>query len=191
MENSEHHNISTHDKAVLTRIFSPNLPYGDLLDAESQQQNVLDEEVETDEVKEAKKLEVEGVKEAEAGHTDRALELFSQAIHIAPEHASSYNNRAQALRLQGDVQGALQDLNKAIELCHGRGNVACQAYTQRGLIKRLDGDEDGAKEDLRNAANLGGQFAKQLLVTLNPYAALCNQMLAEVMNKLRSGEPPE
>ena len=41
MENSEHHNISTHDKAVLTRIFSPNLPYGDLLDEESQQQNVL------------------------------------------------------------------------------------------------------------------------------------------------------
>ena len=53
------------------------------------------------------------------------------------------------------------------------------------------GDEDGAKEDLRNAANLGGQFAKQLLVTLNPYAALCNQMLAEVMCKLRSGDPSE
>lgn len=59
------------------------------------------------------------------------------------------------------------------------------------MIFLLLGDEDGAKEDLRNAANLGGQFAKQLLVTLNPYAALCNQMLAEVMNKLRSGEPPE
>ena len=52
------------------------------------------------------------------------------------------------------------------------------------------GDEDGAKEDLRNAANLGGHFAKQLLITLNPYAALCNQMLAEVMNKLRTGEAP-
>ena len=51
------------------------------------------------------------------------------------------------------------------------------------------GDEDGAKEDLRNAANLGGQFARQLLVTLNPYAALCNQMIAEVMCKLRSGDP--
>ena len=59
------------------------------------------------------------------------------------------------------------------------------------MVFLLLGDEDGAKEDLRNAANLGGQFAKQLLVTLNPYAALCNQMLAEVMNKFRSGEPPE
>lgn len=69
-----------------------------------------EEEVETDAVKEAKQLEVEGVKQAEAGHTDRALELFSQAIQIAPEHASSFNNRAQALRLQGDVQSTVSHL---------------------------------------------------------------------------------
>lgn len=34
--------------------------------------------------------------------------------------------------------GAMSDLNKAIELSHGQGKVACQAYTQRGLIKRLE-----------------------------------------------------
>jgi hypothetical protein len=54
--------------------------------------------------------------------------------------------------------------------------------------KFILGDDDGCKEDLRNAANLGGQFAKQLLVSMNPYAALCNQMLGEVIGKLRSGE---
>ena len=67
-------------------------------------------EIETDAVKQAKQLEVEGVAQAEAGHTDRALELFSEAIHIAPEHSSSFNNRAQALRLQGDTQGIPQSL---------------------------------------------------------------------------------
>ncbi|KAH3818354.1 hypothetical protein DPMN_119961 [Dreissena polymorpha] len=36
---------------------------------------------------------------------DKALELFSQAITVAPEHPSSYNNRAQALRLKGDITG--------------------------------------------------------------------------------------
>ena len=38
MENS---NISSHDKAVLTRIFNPNLPYGDTYDEEDtiEQQN--------------------------------------------------------------------------------------------------------------------------------------------------------
>lgn len=49
-------------------------------------------------------------------------------------------------------------------------------------------DDDGAREDLKKAAHLGGQFAKELLVSMNPYAALCNQMLTEVIGKLRSGE---
>ena len=44
MENSER-NISSHDSAVLARIFSPNLPYGDLHDEESQQQNVTGNDI--------------------------------------------------------------------------------------------------------------------------------------------------
>lgn len=179
--------LSSHDKDVLTRIFNPSLPYGDTVE-EDVQIVPADEEVETEQVKEAKRLELEGVKAAESGNLDRALELLNQAVTLAPEHASSYNNRAQALRLQGDTAGAVQDLNKAIELSRGQGKVACQAFTQRGLIKRLEEDEEGSKEDLKNAANLGGQFAKQLLISMNPYAALCNQMLGEVIGKLRSGE---
>jgi hypothetical protein len=44
------------------------------------------------------------------------------------------------------------------------------------------------QEDYQKAANLGSKFAKMELVTLNPYAAMCNQMLFEVMEKLRKGE---
>ncbi|WAR13984.1 TTC36-like protein [Mya arenaria] len=142
----ENQHISNHDKAVLTRIFNPNLPYGDTYDEDEQLEEAFEEEIETAEVLEAKRLEVEGVK------------------------------------------GALADLDKAIQLCEGHGKVACQAYTQRGLIKRLQEDDCGAKEDLTHAAHLGGQFAKHLLVAMNPYAALCNQMLADVMGRLRAGE---
>jgi len=190
MENTQKEAITPHDNAVLTRIFNPNLPYGDTYE-EERLKNEDAVEVETDEIKEAKQLELEGVQQAEEGNVERALELFNQAIELAPTHASAYNNRAQALRLRGDTQGALQDLNKAIETSRGRGKAACQAYTQRGLIKRLEEDEEGAKEDFNNAANLGGQFAKQLLVAMNPYAALCNQMLSDVMSRMRQGEPIE
>jgi len=48
--------------------------------------------------------------------------------------------------------------------------------------------DEEAREDFTHAAGLGGQFAKQLLVAMNPYAALCNQMLADVMGRLRAGE---
>ena len=101
---------------------------------------ILDEEVETDEVKEAKRLEVEGVKEAEAGHTDRALELFSQAIHIAPEHASSYNNRAQALRLQGDVQGMIiRDENSRLIKKSKLAGVAAPLWVKSSALVRGPG----------------------------------------------------
>ena len=53
----------------------------------------------------AKHLETEGVQAAETGDVHKALDLFNQAINVLPSRASGYNNRAQALRLKGDVQG--------------------------------------------------------------------------------------
>jgi hypothetical protein len=34
-------------------------------------------------------------------------------------------------------------------------------------------------------------FAKQQLIAMNPYAAMCNKMLADVFGKLRRGENDE
>lgn len=59
----------------------------------------------TELLKQVKALELQGVSAAEAGDLQGALQLFSQAIQILPQRASAYNNRAQALRLQGDTAG--------------------------------------------------------------------------------------
>lgn len=56
-------------------------------------------------VKKAKTLELQGVKAAESGNLDEAIDCFSHAVTIAPHWASAYNNRAQALRLKGDIKG--------------------------------------------------------------------------------------
>lgn len=88
----------------------------------------------------------------------------------------------------GDIPSALEDLNKAIQLGEDRGAATTQAYTQRALIHRLNGNEDKALEDFTKAAELGSAFAKSMVVQLNPYAAMCNRMLADAINKLR-GEP--
>jgi hypothetical protein len=42
--------------------------------------------------------------------------------------------------------------------------------------------------DFKIAANLGGDFAKQQVIAMNPYAAMCNQMLSEVICRLRAEE---
>lgn len=52
-----------------------------------------------------RELELQGVSAAESGDINTALERFSEAIRLLPERASGYNNRAQALRLRGDVAG--------------------------------------------------------------------------------------
>ncbi|XP_075892815.1 tetratricopeptide repeat protein 36 [Nelusetta ayraudi] len=178
---------SAHDRAVLQAIFNPSSPFG------SSSGLVIEEESHDNDsgfdaglLEQVKELESQGVSAAEAGDLPAALQRFSQAIGILPRRASAYNNRAQALRLQGDTAGALEDLDRAISLSGGRGRTACQGLVQRGLLRRLAGQDAEAREDFEKAAELGSEFARQQAVALNPYAALCNKMLSEVINKLRN-----
>lgn len=89
------------------------------------------------------------------------------------------------------LSGALEDLDRAISLSGDAGRTACQALVQRGLLRRLACQDDEARADFEKAAALGSEFARQQAVVLNPYAALCNKMLSEVINKLRNPEVSE
>ncbi|XP_038138787.1 tetratricopeptide repeat protein 36 [Cyprinodon tularosa] len=180
---------SVHDRAVLQAIFNPTTPFGDVPGL-NQEEELIDDDsgFDTELLKQVKELEMRGVSAAEAGELQAALQLFSQAVHILPQRASAYNNRAQALRLLGDTAGALQDLDQAISLSGGNGRSACQALVQRGLLRRLAAQNDEARMDFEKAAALGSEFARQQAVLLNPYAALCNKMLSEVINNLRNPE---
>ncbi|XP_023235830.1 tetratricopeptide repeat protein 36 homolog [Centruroides sculpturatus] len=174
-----------HDRAVLNSLFNPLLPIGECVYDEDIPPELKDEEISTPESEEAKKLELEGVKAAETGQIDRAIEVFTKAIDLAPNRASSYNNRAQAYRLNGNTRGALEDLNNAINVSQDKGKACCQAYCQRALIHRLQGNNDAARKDFESSARLGSEFAKSQLVQMNPYAALCNQMLGQMLSQLQ------
>ena len=62
-------------------------------------------ENETEDVKDAKEIEIEGVRLAEKGNIDLSLEMFTKAIQLAPNRASGYNNRAQSWQLKGNIPG--------------------------------------------------------------------------------------
>lgn len=66
---------------------------------------MLDDEVETPEVLETRKMEVLAVQKTEEGSFNDAIKILTQAIAIAPKRASLYNNRAQVHRLQGNSLG--------------------------------------------------------------------------------------
>ena len=145
---------------------------------------VGEDDFDADILQNVKQLEVDGVAAAESGDLDGALKRFDEAIRLLPNRVSGYNNRAQALRLMGQNERAMHDLNTAISLkqdnCAGRVNALCQ----RALLHQLKGAEQEAMADLKEAAAAGHQFAKRALVNMNPYSALCNQMLAQMIQKL-------
>uniref|UniRef100_A0A8D0EI00 Tetratricopeptide repeat protein 36 n=1 Tax=Strix occidentalis caurina TaxID=311401 RepID=A0A8D0EI00_STROC len=178
------------DRAVLQSIFNPSTPFGDIPG--------LDEEEDTQEegdgfapelLAQARDLELQGVSAAESGDVSAALERFGEAIRLLPQRPSAYNNRAQALRLWGDLR-ALRDLDASIRLSRGRGRAACQSFVQRGLIRRLQARDEEARRDFEHAARLGSAFARRQLVLLNPYSALCNQMLCEMLGRLHNPGGP-
>ncbi|NXW91358.1 TTC36 protein, partial [Alopecoenas beccarii] len=180
---------TANDRAVLRAILNPDSLLGDVPAPDQDEEDTRGDEEEPFApalLERVRDLELQGVSAAESGDVSAALERFGEAIRLLPERASGYNNRAQALRLRGDAAGALRDLDTAIRLSQGRGRAACQSFVQRGLIHRLQGREEDARRDWERAARLGSPFARRQLVLLNPYSALCNQMLGQMLGRLRN-----
>jgi len=177
---------SPNDQAVLNCILSPLLPSLGVGDDDGKKQpcDLSDSSLPSETLSRVKELEKQGVIAAECGELEASIALFSQAISLAPERASGFNNRAQALRLMGRNQEALDDLDQAVSLSDGKGMAGVNALCQRALLRLLKGDEPGAMDDVKTASLQGNDFARSMLVRLNPYSALCNQMLREMMAKL-------
>ncbi len=73
------------------------------------------------------------------------LTLFSDVIDKYPETGIAYNNRGNVRRDQNDVQGAMEDYNKAIELNYD------DAYNNRGILRNRMNDYKNAIEDFNRA----------------------------------------
>ncbi|XP_063710165.1 tetratricopeptide repeat protein 36 homolog [Culicoides brevitarsis] len=178
--------LSEKDRAVLDSIFDPTFSgNGIVYDKHEVLDHLQDDEGEiTSAVEHSRKTELEAIAAAENGDYEKACDLFEISMDLAPHRAAPYNNRAQVYRIQGDNDAAMEDLNKALKLCKSSGRTGCRALCQRGVLKRLKNDIEGARADFEEAAKLGSQFAKSQLVEINPYSAMCNQMLRQAMDKL-------
>ncbi|XP_066246725.1 tetratricopeptide repeat protein 36 homolog [Euwallacea similis] len=175
-------NLSAHDKAVLETVFNPNLPLGDFVANWEPE----DEEDETPDILWSKQMELNAIETAEKGNLQEGLDVLNRAIQITHDRPSLYNNRAYIFQFLRQFQDAFNDLTTAIDLCTEKHKkTLCQAYCQRAILHKRADRKELAKADFEKAAELGSKFAKSQLVELNPYAALCNQMLRQVMDKLK------
>jgi protein O-mannosyl-transferase len=82
----------------------------------------------------------------ETGKYDEALKNFSKAIDIESDNYSAYLGIGRTKQSLNDTQGALNSLNRALQL-----KQACEAYICRADIKLTMGDMVGAGADLDNA----------------------------------------
>jgi protein O-mannosyl-transferase len=73
------------------------------------------------------------------------LTLFSDVIDKYPETGIAYNNRGNVRRDQNDMQSAMEDYNKAIELNYD------DAYNNRGILRNRMNDYKNAIEDFNRA----------------------------------------
>ncbi|XP_053676787.1 tetratricopeptide repeat protein 36 homolog [Anopheles nili] len=177
--------LSERDRQVLESILNPSQIGGEeylLQEEEKHLEDVQDVNGADDpRIKESIRQEIEAITLAGNGNFTEALDLLGKSIESAPERPAPWNNRAQVYRLLGKENDALLDIEKALELSNQSGRTGCRALCQRGIMKRKNDDIDGARQDFEAAAKLGSKFARTQLIELNPFAALCNQMLREVM----------
>ena len=99
----ERERLCRKDRDILESIFSPTstfgLEYVRVIGVEAEVNG--QHEAETENEKKARENEVEAVEKAEQGDLSSAISLLNDAIHIDPENASVYNNRAQVHLLNG------------------------------------------------------------------------------------------
>jgi tetratricopeptide (TPR) repeat protein len=89
---------------------------------------------------------------------EKAIQVFTESIGLDPSNASTYLNRGMAYERINNMQQAIADYSKAIELAPDYA----KAYYARGtLLWYLD--DDTSTRDLLKAAELGYRLAKDIL----------------------------
>ncbi|MCL5267666.1 MAG: hypothetical protein M1469_06145 [Bacteroidetes bacterium] len=98
---------------------------------------------------------IRGSIRAATNDTTGAMEDLNHAIQLNPNSPEPYKIRS-ALRSQSDIQGALSDVSKVIELTHG-GNAT--SFTARGELRL--GDEKAAMGDFKKSKEMfNGEIAQ-------------------------------
>ncbi|MFH1342575.1 MAG: caspase family protein [Pseudomonadota bacterium] len=92
------------------------------------------------------------------GEYEKSAADFSVAIRLAPKNPKYYANRGDAWRLTGNLERALQDQNRAIELYAGGPGIAL-GLTLRGETLRYMGDYDSALSNFNQAIRFESDFA--------------------------------
>ncbi len=111
---------------------------------------------------------------------------MTKAIDLAREFddtkvlSLALSQKGTVLRLEGYFLNIFKALKSLIRIFNFK-------VLGKNVIN-FKGKDDEALDCFKLAAHYGNNFAKQQTVCLNPYAALCNKMLGDLFEKVKSGQ---
>lgn len=103
-----------------------------------------------------------GMAHYRTGNSKQAIDDLSNAIAIKPD-PRFLDDRGNLLAKQGELDGALADLNKAIEIAP----QYAKAYGDRGLIRLLRGELEGSELDFKKCFELDKALEPQYKAAAN------------------------
>jgi tetratricopeptide (TPR) repeat protein len=92
------------------------------------------------------------------GEFDKSIADYGIAIRLAPKNPKYYANRGDAWRMTGNLERALQDQDRAIELYAGDPGIPL-GLVYRGETHRYMGDYDRALADFNEAVRVDPEYA--------------------------------
>ncbi|CAM9926391.1 unnamed protein product [Pylaiella littoralis] len=97
---------------------------------------------------------------------DKAKNLYNQVVKYAPGYVYGWSNRANVLIAEGDLQGAVRDYDRALELAEGVSMPdKWIIHLNRGTTLMALGEDDRAMADFNQAARLNN--SKDLFTLAN------------------------
>ncbi len=76
-----------------------------------------------------------GIVHLNLGNEQAAIEDYTQAIRLDPNHADAYNSRANIYRQLGNKEEAIADFHQAADLYLGKGDMENYYYALEQLQK--------------------------------------------------------
>uniref|UniRef100_A0A183C2X6 TPR_REGION domain-containing protein n=1 Tax=Globodera pallida TaxID=36090 RepID=A0A183C2X6_GLOPA len=178
---------SKRDKNVVNLILNPTLPFGIEQREEANECKSDDEEKcsKLPNYRQSEALSLEGVNLAEKGNFENAMEKFDEAIKVRVflKNLGLHLNKIGLSR----KCVALQQQSPIVSVAFQNSRSSSRSRESFGIVWGK-GPNRGPIVDFEQAAKLGSKFAKNQLIAMNPYAAMCNKMLSEMMSKFRREE---
>lgn len=90
-----------------------------------------------------------GTEQSDTGNFNAAVDTYTKALEQIKDNANLYVDRARAKIELGDLDGALDDINKGLEV-----NEEAWLYVERATIYNMKGETELALEDYKKATSL-------------------------------------